>query len=162
VRTRRSRAHRARTPQRAPAPQHRRRARPRRVWVRAGSASRRGRRGSRAGSRGRGSANRWTSLTHVACERQARMSSEIAALQSITLPAPPRLDHGVIGNGRVLALVSPTSAIEWLCLPRFDSPSIFASILDREHGGTFRILSRGREVAGRMAYVTNTNVLRTS
>lgn len=30
------------------------------------------------------------------------------------------LDHGVIGNGSVLALVRPTTAIEWLCLPRFD------------------------------------------
>ena len=44
----------------------------------------------------------------------------------------PRLNHGAIGNGRVLALVSPTSAIEWLCLPRFDSPSIFARLLDAE------------------------------
>ena len=40
--------------------------------------------------------------------------------------APPPLDHGAIGNGRVLALVSPTSAIEWLCLPRFDSSACFA------------------------------------
>ena len=75
--------------------------------------------------------------------------------------APPRLDHGVIGNGRVLALVSPTTAIDWLCLPRFDSPSVFASILDREHGGRWRILARDREVTGRTSYLTNTNVLRT-
>ena len=49
------------------------------------------------------------------------------------LDVPP-LDHGVIGNGRVLALVSPTSAIEWLCLPRFDSPSVFARLLDSRQG----------------------------
>ena len=42
------------------------------------------------------------------------------------------LNHAAFGNGRVLALVSPTSAIEWLCLPRFDSPSVFARILDEE------------------------------
>src|SRR5579862_9267117 len=76
------------------------------------------------------------------------------------LPAP-RLDHGVIGNGRVLALVAPDSRVDWLCLPRFDSPSVFASILDRDRGGTWRILARDRELTGRMAYVVNTNVLRT-
>ena len=71
----------------------------------------------------------------------------------------PRLDHGAIGNGRVLALVSPTSAIEWLCLPRFDSPSVFCRILDADSGGTFRFLSDGVELAGNLSYVPNTNVL---
>jgi GH15 family glucan-1,4-alpha-glucosidase len=74
---------------------------------------------------------------------------------------PPPLDHGVIGNGRVLALVSPTSAIEWLCLPRFDSPSIFGRILDSKKGGTFRFLSRDREIRGALRYLPNTNVLST-
>lgn len=74
---------------------------------------------------------------------------------------PPRLDHGAIGNGRLLALVSPTSAIDWLCLPRFDSPSIFGRILDAARGGTFRFLTNGREIPGRMEYLPNTNVLRT-
>ena len=58
----------------------------------------------------------------------------------------PALDHGVIGNGRVpLALVSPTSAVEWLCLPRFDSPSIFARLLDARNGGKFRLLAGSEE-----------------
>ncbi|APR76650.1 Glucoamylase [Minicystis rosea] len=73
----------------------------------------------------------------------------------------PKLDHGAIGNGRVLALISPTSAIEWLCLPRFDSPSIFARILDASNGGTFRFLTNGSEIRGKMEYLANTNVLRT-
>ncbi|HSP07819.1 MAG TPA: trehalase-like domain-containing protein, partial [Acidobacteriota bacterium] len=73
----------------------------------------------------------------------------------------PALDHGVIGNGRVLALIAPTSAIEWLCLPRFDSPSVFGRILDRENGGVFRFLSGGAEVQGRLSYITNTNVIST-
>jgi GH15 family glucan-1,4-alpha-glucosidase len=72
---------------------------------------------------------------------------------------PPPLDHGVIGNGRVLALVSPTSAIDWLCLPRFDSPSIFGRILDAEKGGTFRFLAGEREIRGALRYLPNTNVL---
>nr|HEX4315299.1 glycoside hydrolase family 15 protein [Kofleriaceae bacterium] len=72
-----------------------------------------------------------------------------------------RLDHGVIGNGRALALVAPDSAIEWLCLPRFDSPSFFGALLDQERGGTFRVLSQSGPVCGIARYVTNTNVLRT-
>jgi len=77
------------------------------------------------------------------------------------MQAPP-LHHGAIGNGRVLALIAPTSAIEWLCLPRFDSPSVFGRILDAEHGGTFRVLGPGkRELGGTISYVPNTNVLST-
>jgi GH15 family glucan-1,4-alpha-glucosidase len=71
------------------------------------------------------------------------------------------LRHGVYGNCRVLGLVSPTSAIEWLCLPRFDSPSVFGRILDRGKGGTFRILFQGEEIEGSLSYVRNTNVLST-
>jgi GH15 family glucan-1,4-alpha-glucosidase len=77
------------------------------------------------------------------------------------VPQHPRLDHAVYGNGRVLALVSPTSAIEWLCMPRFDSGSVFGRLLDAERGGCFRILCRDTERAGRLDYLPNTNVVRT-
>ncbi len=60
----------------------------------------------------------------------------------------PTRDHAAFGNGRVLALVSPSSAIEWLCLPRVDSPSIFARLLDADRGGTFRILGGEEELRG--------------
>jgi GH15 family glucan-1,4-alpha-glucosidase len=75
--------------------------------------------------------------------------------------AQPRLDHAAIGNGRVLALVSPRASIDWLCLPRFDSPSVFARLLDEERGGTFRVLHGGVELTGQLEYVQNTNVART-
>jgi GH15 family glucan-1,4-alpha-glucosidase len=75
---------------------------------------------------------------------------------------PPRLDHAVYGNGRVLALVAPTGTIEWLCMPRFDSGSVFGRLLDREQGGCFRVLARDAEVTGTLEYLTNTNVVRTS
>ncbi|OQA38286.1 MAG: Trehalase [Acidobacteria bacterium ADurb.Bin340] len=77
------------------------------------------------------------------------------------------LDHGLIGNGSVLGLVSPhAAALEWLCMPRFDSPSVFGRLLDQKKGGAFRILApesagEGGELRGDMAYLPNTNVLRT-
>src|ERR1051326_2094745 len=74
------------------------------------------------------------------------------------MPPVPPLDHAAIGNGRVLALVSPTSAIEWRCLPRFDSPSVFAWLLDASEGGVFRVLHGGEEVVGELRYLPNTNV----
>lgn len=76
-------------------------------------------------------------------------------------PDIPVLDHGVIGNGRVLALISPTTSIDWLCLPRFDSPSVFAKLLDLDKGGTFAFHPTCDVLSTRMEYVTNTNVLRT-
>jgi len=69
------------------------------------------------------------------------------------------LNHGVIGNGRLLALISPDTSIDWLCMPRFDSPSVFARLLDEEKGGSFAFEGDGWRTA--MAYARNTNVLRT-
>ncbi|MBX3145874.1 MAG: glycoside hydrolase family 15 protein [Gemmatimonadales bacterium] len=70
------------------------------------------------------------------------------------------LPYAAYGNGQVLGLVGPDSAIDWLCLPRFDSPSVFGALLDAERGGTFKVLSRGRSVHGHLSYIRNTNVVR--
>ncbi len=71
------------------------------------------------------------------------------------------LNHGAIGNGQVLALVSPDARVEWLCLPRFDSPSVFGCLLDREKGGCWGLEAAGGLRHSFMEYVRNTNVLRT-
>ena len=73
---------------------------------------------------------------------------------------PLPLHHGAIGNGRVLALIGPDTSVDWLCLPRFDSPSVFARLLDQVRGGTwsFKPVEDWRTTTG---YIRNTNVLRT-
>ncbi len=69
-------------------------------------------------------------------------------------------EYGLIGNMRSAALVSKDGSIDWYCLPRFDSPSVFAAILDDEQGGRFSI----RPAAGfrsEQKYIPGTNVLQT-
>jgi GH15 family glucan-1,4-alpha-glucosidase len=57
--------------------------------------------------------------------------------------------------------VAPTTRIEWLCLPRLDSPSVFGSLLDPDRGGSFGFEPADAGARMEMAYVANTNVLRT-
>jgi len=73
---------------------------------------------------------------------------------------PLPLHHGAIGNGRVLGLVGPDTSIDWLCLPRFDSPSVFARLLDQERGGSWAFEGDGPWTTT-VSYVRNTNVVRT-
>ena len=70
------------------------------------------------------------------------------------------LNYGVIGNNSTAALVSETGSIEWLCMPEFDSPSVFAALLDREKGGRFGFDVSG-EYTTRQFYVPHTNILTT-
>ena len=51
----------------------------------------------------------------------------------------PIAEHGIIGDLHSIALVGTDGTIDWYCCPRFDSPSVFGAILDKERGGFYRI-----------------------
>lgn len=70
-------------------------------------------------------------------------------------------DYGVIGDCRSAALVSKDGSLDWLCWPRFDSPSIFAALLDRERGGCWSISPVG-ECSINRQYLPDTNILQTT
>ena len=72
----------------------------------------------------------------------------------------PIEDHGIIGDLQTAALVSIDGDVDWLCLPRFDSPSVFASILDDERGGRFTVRCAGASKVKQM-YLPDSNVLLT-
>lgn len=69
--------------------------------------------------------------------------------------------HGIIGDGFSAALVRVDGAIDWLCMPRFDSPSLFAAILDPGRGGITAITPARRPFESLQRYDPDTNVLET-
>jgi GH15 family glucan-1,4-alpha-glucosidase len=72
-----------------------------------------------------------------------------------------RLDYGAVGNCRSAALISKEGSIDWFCFPDFDSPSVFAKILDKEKGGSFSfIVDKYCHVTQK--YLEHTNILSTS
>ncbi|HSR50754.1 MAG TPA: glycoside hydrolase family 15 protein [Acidobacteriota bacterium] len=71
----------------------------------------------------------------------------------------PIEDYGMVGDMRTVALVGMNGSIDWMCFPEFDSPAVFAALLDDEKGGCFHIGPRPGEAAHRQMYWPDTNVL---
>ncbi|MCH7494104.1 hypothetical protein IIA16_05285, partial [bacterium] len=71
----------------------------------------------------------------------------------------PIENYGVIGNMRTVALVGIDGSIDWFCFPRFDSPSVFGSVLDDNKGGHFKIAPVGERINHKQLYWPETNVL---
>jgi GH15 family glucan-1,4-alpha-glucosidase len=76
-------------------------------------------------------------------------------------PFPPIADYGFLSDCESVALVAPSGNVEWLCLPRIDSPSVFGSVLDR-HAGGFRLGPADVTVPAARRYLPGTMALETS
>src|SRR4051812_22149045 len=76
-------------------------------------------------------------------------------------PFPPIADYAFLSDCHTGALVAADGAIDWLCVPRFDAPSVFGSLLDRE-AGFFRFAPFGISHPTARVYVPGTNVLETT
>ena len=72
---------------------------------------------------------------------------------------PPIADHGLIGDLQTAALVATNGTVDWFCCPRFDSPSVFASLLDHEKGGRFTLHPVDTECVSKQMYLPDTAVL---
>ncbi|MGZ6640894.1 MAG: glycoside hydrolase family 15 protein [Solirubrobacteraceae bacterium] len=83
--------------------------------------------------------------------------------QSAAAPSPftPIADYAFLSDCHTGALVAPDGNVDWLCVPRFDAPSVFGTLLDRE-AGCFRIGPFGRTVPASRRYVPGTNTLETT
>jgi GH15 family glucan-1,4-alpha-glucosidase len=77
----------------------------------------------------------------------------------VTERYPNISDHGMIGDLQTAALVTTDGAINWFCCPRFDSPSVFASLLDADKGGYFKISPERGNYVTKQLYLPDTAVL---
>ena len=67
-------------------------------------------------------------------------------------------DHGLIGDLQTSALVSTGGRIDWFCAPRFDSPSMFASLLDHQRGGHLTVRPVTESVTSKQLYFPGSGV----
>jgi len=74
-------------------------------------------------------------------------------------PYPMIADHGLIGDLQTAALVATDGSVDWFCCPRFDSPSVFGSLLDHDRGGHFRVSPRTSRYTTKQLYFPDTAIL---
>ncbi len=84
-----------------------------------------------------------------------------ARTSSLASPFPPIADYGFLSDCHTGALVASDGSIEWMCLPHFDSPSVFAAMLDRG-AGSWRVGPYGLYVPAGRRYVPGTNIIETT
>jgi GH15 family glucan-1,4-alpha-glucosidase len=91
----------------------------------------------------------------------AGMAIQLSSLATEFSPYPPIADYGFLSDCEVTALIAPSSAIEWMCLPRMDCPSVFGAILDRD-AGRFILGPENVAVPADRRYLPGTMVIETS
>jgi GH15 family glucan-1,4-alpha-glucosidase len=92
----------------------------------------------------------------MAKEKRARLTSPIGHARAV-----PIGDYGFLSDGEVSALLSPGGSVDWMCVPRFDAPSVFGAILGRR-AGSFRVAPLDVTVPADRRYLPGTMILETS
>jgi GH15 family glucan-1,4-alpha-glucosidase len=100
-------------------------------------------------------------------DNKKKSSSELSRRSPTFFKIPVRASYkpitgyGIIGNTRTISLVGYDGSIDWCCLPKFDSPSVFAAILDHKIGGRWSISPLVTKGNSTQRYIENTNILQT-
>jgi GH15 family glucan-1,4-alpha-glucosidase len=94
-------------------------------------------------------------------KQEPARNGESEASAAMPSPFPPIAEYAFLSNCHTGALIAPDGSVDWLCLPRFDAPSVFGSLLDRG-AGTFRFGPFGINVPTSRVYEAGTNVLVTT
>jgi GH15 family glucan-1,4-alpha-glucosidase len=93
--------------------------------------------------------------------QRTKAATPAAQVTSIGSPFPPIADYGFISDCHTGALLASDGSIEWMCLPHFDSPSVFGAMLDRG-AGSWRVGPYGVYVPAGRRYIPGTNVIETT
>jgi GH15 family glucan-1,4-alpha-glucosidase len=90
-----------------------------------------------------------------------RQKASVSPLLHNPVPGRSIEEHGLVGNLETAALVALDGTIDFMCWPNFDSPTVFAALLDPDNGGCFELAPMLEEVRTAQLYLPDTNVLMT-